>query len=130
MWRASDRAYRSYPPPISGEFNLEIITDGVVPTSIPQGYQGVAVLSDNGQTVDMAYGNWALTLTGSADPTVIGGSGNDTITAGSAPTSILGGSGSDLIYGGSGPDTIQGGSGPDTIQGGSGPDTNLRRRRQ
>ena len=54
-------------------FNLEVITDGIVPNGLPAGYQGVAVLSDNGQTIDMAYGNWALDLTG--DPTVIGGTG-------------------------------------------------------
>src|SRR6516165_8985186 len=109
------------PPPIPGLFNLEVITDGIVPSGLPAGYQGVAVLSDNGQTINMAFGNFALNLTG--DPTVIGGTGNDTITSGNAPALIIGGSGSDLIYGGNGPDTIQGGSGPDTIYGGSGPDT-------
>jgi Ca2+-binding RTX toxin-like protein len=111
----------SLPPAVPGAFNLEVITDGVVPAGLPQGYEGVLVLSDNGQTIDMAYGNFALNLTG--DPTVIGGTGNDTITAGNAPALITGGSGSDLIYGGNGPDTIQGGSGSDTIYGGAGPDT-------
>ena len=110
------------PAPISGEFNLEVITDGVVPAGPAAGYQGVAVLSDDGQTINMAYGDWALTLTGQSDPTVIGGTGNDTITAGDAPALIVGGSGSDLIHGGDGPDTIQGGSGSDTIYGGNGPD--------
>jgi Ca2+-binding RTX toxin-like protein len=108
------------PPPIPGEFNLEVITGGVVPPGLPPGYQGVAVLSDNGQTINMAYGNWALQLTG--DPTVIGGAGSDTISGGNAPAMIIGGAGPDLIYGGSGPDTIQGGGGPDTIYGGNGPD--------
>ncbi len=109
------------PKAIAGEFNLEVITGGVIPSGLPAGYQGVAVLSDNGQTIDMAYGNWALNLTG--DPTVIGGTGSDTITAGSGPALIIGGSGADLIYGGNGPDTIEGGSGADTMYGGNGPDT-------
>ncbi len=90
------------PPPILGQFNLEVISGGSVPPGIPAGYQGVAVLSDNGKTINMAYGDWALHVTG--DPTVIGGAGSDTIYGGNAPTLIIGGSGPDLIYGGSGRD--------------------------
>jgi hypothetical protein len=71
---------QNLPPPIAGEFNLEVITDGIVPPGVPPGYQGVAVLSDNGQTINMAYGDWALQITG--DPTVIGGAGSDTIYGG------------------------------------------------
>jgi Ca2+-binding RTX toxin-like protein len=89
------------PPPIPGEFNLEVITGGVIPPGLPPGYQGVAVLSDNGQTINMAYGDWALNLTG--DPTVYGGAGSDTITAGAGPALIFGGKGPDLIYGGKAP---------------------------
>src|SRR5260370_29296050 len=106
------------PPPVLGQFNLEVITGGSIPPGIPAGYQGVAVLSDNGKIINMAYGDWALQVTG--DRTVIGGAGHDTIYGGDAPTLIIGGSGPDLIYGGSGPDTIMGGSGPDTIFGGTG----------
>src|SRR6267142_204550 len=118
------------PPPILGQFNLEVITGGSIPPGIPAGYQGVAVLSDNGQTINMAYGDWALHVTG--DPTVIGGAGHDTIYGGDAPTLIIGGSGPETNIGGSGPDTIFGGSGSalifggdgrDTIQGGTGPTT-------
>src|SRR5258705_8943863 len=105
------------PPPILGQFNLEVISGGSVPLGIPDGYQGVAVLSNNGKTINMAYGDWALQVTG--DPTVIAGAGHDTIYGGDAPTLIIGGSGPDLIYGGSGADTIIGGSGPDTIYGGT-----------
>src|SRR5882757_1214301 len=107
------------PPPIPGQFNLEVITGGSVPPGIPAGYQGVAVLSDNGQTINMAYGDWALHVTG--DPTVIGGSGPDLIYGGSGPDTIIGGSGPDTIFGGSGSALIFGGDGRDTIQGGTGP---------
>jgi hypothetical protein len=44
------------PPPIPGQFNLEVVTGGSVPPGIPAGYQGVAVLSDNGKTINMATG--------------------------------------------------------------------------
>src|SRR5229473_3605339 len=81
------------PPPILGQFNLEVITGGVIPPGLPPGYQGVAVLSDNGKTINMAYGDWALQVTG--DPTVIGGAGSDTIYGGAAPTLIIGGKGPD-----------------------------------
>ena len=106
------------PPPLPGQFNLEVITGGAVPPGLPAGYQGVALLSDNGQTINMLYGDWAVNLTG--DPTVIGGTGNDTITAGGAPALIIGGSGSDLINGGSGPDTLIGTSKSDVLVGGAG----------
>src|SRR6516164_2247854 len=110
------------PPPIAGEFNLEVITDGKVPSGIPTGYQGVAVLSDNGQTLDMAYGDYAVQVKSGGPHTIIGGSGNDTIYGGNGPELLIGGSGADLIFGGNGPDTIQGGSGPETIYGGNGGD--------
>src|SRR5437868_8013445 len=71
------------PPPILGEFNLEVITGGVVPSGLPQGYQGVAVLSDDGKTINIAYGDWALQMAG--DPTVIGGAVHDTIYGAYAP---------------------------------------------
>src|SRR3954447_18200860 len=109
------------PPPIAGEFNLEVITGGIIPNGLPAGYQGVAVLSDDGHTINMAYGDWALQVNGSA--TVYGGAGSDTIYGGDGPNMLFGGSGSGHIYAGSGPTTIQGGNGPDTIQGGSGADT-------
>jgi Ca2+-binding RTX toxin-like protein len=110
------------PAPIAGEFNLEVITDGKVPSGIPTGYQGVAVLSDNGQTLTMAYGDYAVRVDRGGPHTIIGGSGNDTIYGGNGPELLIGGSGADLIFGGNGPDTIQGGSGSETIYGGNGGD--------
>src|SRR5262245_28084222 len=112
---------QNFPPPVPGQFNLEVITGGVVPSGLAPGYQGMAVLSDNGQTINMAFGDWALQLNG--DSTVIGGAGHDTIYGGNSPALIIGGAGPDVVYGGGGPMTVQGGSGPDTVFGGSGPDT-------
>src|SRR5215471_21578674 len=81
---------QNLPPPVTGEFNLEVVTGGVVPSAgLAPGYQGMAVLSDNGQTINMAYGDWSLQLNG--DPTVIGGTGSDTIYGGNGPALIVGG---------------------------------------
>jgi hypothetical protein len=38
------------PPPVAGQFNLELLT-GNGPSSIPPGYQGVAMLSPDGKTL-------------------------------------------------------------------------------
>ena len=48
------------PAPIGGEFNLAVITGPDPITGPPPGYQGVALLSDGGRTIDMAYGNYDL----------------------------------------------------------------------
>jgi Ca2+-binding RTX toxin-like protein len=114
----------SLPPPISGDFNLEVIT-APIGTSypLPPGYQGVALLSQGGYGLDMLRGSYSVAVTGSGADTVQGGAGNDTITGGTGPELIQGGHGNDLIQGGTGPDTIYGGAGNDTITGGTGPDT-------
>src|SRR5438876_746304 len=98
------------PPPIAGEFNLEVITSPTGPSGIPQGYQGVALLYNDGKTLDMLYGDYAVRI----------GSGPDTIHGGNGGDLIVGGSGTDVIFGGRGNDTIEGGSGADTIDGGAG----------
>ena len=69
------------PPPIGGEFNLAVITGPDPVSGLPPGYQGVALLSNGGKTVDMAYGNYGLLVTDSGTHTVIGGTGSDTIYA-------------------------------------------------
>src|SRR6516225_3461961 len=137
------------PPPIGGEFNLEVVTSPQGTSySLPLGYQGVALLSDQGHALNMLTGDYAVWANGHRPDTIQAGSGNDTIfgltghdliTGGSGPDviyggrhdTIQGGTGRDTIYGGAGHDLITGGSGPDviyggrhdTIQGGAGPDT-------
>src|SRR5215472_9725043 len=120
------------PPPVAGEFNLELLTSGHGSAAIPPGYQGVAMLSPDGRTLDMVAGDYGVHVGHGGPHTIIAGTGNDTIYGGNGPTMIIGGSGNDQIYGGNGRDPIVGGSGgelvvggngKDTIVGGSGPDT-------
>ena len=104
------------PPPISGEFNLEVVTSPGGSSDLPTGYQGVALLSDGGSTIEMASGDYAVRVTGDGFHTVIAWNGNDTVYGGNGSDSILGGRGSDLIYGGKGDDTIRAGTGPETTR--------------
>ncbi len=119
------------PPAIADKFNLEMLTSGSWGGAVPAGYQGVAVLSADGRTIELASGDYGVSVTDDGPDTIIAGSGNDTILGGGGPELILGGSGKDLIFGGWGQDTIIAGSGPTTIfgglagqviNGGSGPD--------
>ncbi|MGC2203239.1 MAG: calcium-binding protein [Stellaceae bacterium] len=117
-------AGQSPPPAVPGDFNLNVITGSPGGSySLPPGYQGVALLSNQGHMVTLAAGDYGVSVTGDGPDTIQAGSGNDTIYGGSSPDSIIGGSGHDLIFGGGGDDTIMGGSGPDTIFGGPGHNT-------
>ena len=108
------------PPPIGGEFNLEVVTSPQGTSySLPLGYQGVALLSDQGHALNMLTGDYAVWANGHGPDTIQAGSGNDTIFGLTGHDLITGGSGPDVIYGGR-HDTIQGGTGPDMIYGGAG----------
>src|SRR5258708_29577267 len=109
------------PPPVAGLFNLELLT-GSGSASIPAGYQGVAMLSPDGRTINMVAGDYGVQVAKGGPHTVIAGTGNDTIYGGDGPTMIIGGSGDEQIFGSHGRDTIQGGRGHDTIYGGNGRD--------
>src|SRR5262249_62037194 len=52
------------PPPVAGQFNLELLTSGSGSASIPPGYQGVAILSPDGKTLDMVAGDYGVQVTG------------------------------------------------------------------
>src|SRR5437660_1735594 len=105
------------PPPVLGQFNLELVTSASDPPGIPAGYQGVAVESAGGKTMELMAGNYGVRAFGSGAHTIIAGTGNDTIYGGSGDDVIYGGSGVDKLYGDAGNDTIYGGSGPENIRG-------------
>src|SRR5438477_5479686 len=133
-------------PPVSGEFNLEIVINstgtGNYPT--PPGYQGVLIETPPGKgfppTLTMLHGNYGL-VDGAGNDRIflgdgsesIGGALGDTLAGGTGLNqfldghlgnqSILGGSGgNETIWGGPG-DTIRGGSGGNETIGGAPGDT-------
>jgi len=124
------------PAPISGNFNLEVITNasGTGSFSTASGYQGLAILSADGHTFTALHGDYGVVDTGGNDSIfagdgniAIGGAVGDTITGGTGATQFLdahlghqlvigGGAGNATIWGGTG-DTIMGGAGNVTIGG-------------
>ena len=118
------------PAPISGRFNLELITNetgsGRYPTA--SGYQGVAVVSTDAHTLTLLHGDYGVVDTSGNDRIMagdgsvsIGGAAGDTITGGTGANRFIDASkGSQSVIGGSGGnETIWGGAG-DVIVGGSG----------
>src|SRR6266550_1482703 len=121
-------------PPVSGEFNLEIVINstgtGNYPT--PPGYQGVLIETPPGKgfppTLTMLHGNYGL-VDGAGNDRIflgdgsesIGGALGDTLAGGTGLNQFLDGHlGNQSILGGTaGTETIWGGPG-DTIRGGSG----------
>jgi Ca2+-binding RTX toxin-like protein len=121
-------------PPVSGEFNLEVVINstgtGNYPT--PPGYQGVLIESVPGKTmpptVTMLHGNYGL-VDGAGNDRIflgdgsesVGGALGDTLAGGTGLNQFLDGHlGNQSILGGTaGTETIWGGPG-DTIRGGSG----------
>src|SRR6266700_4060235 len=58
------------PPPIAGQFNLELVTSLSGPSGIPPGYQGVALQSADGRTIDLAQGDYGLRVTDGGSHTI------------------------------------------------------------
>src|SRR5205085_4545346 len=52
------------PPPLAGLFNLELLTSGSGSSSIPAGYQGLAMLSPDGNTVNLVTGDYGVQVIG------------------------------------------------------------------
>src|SRR5437762_3391517 len=73
------------PSPVAGLFNLELLTSGSGSASIPAGYQGVAMLSPDGNTMNLVAGDFGVQVNGVGPHTVIAGTGNDTIYGGDGP---------------------------------------------
>jgi hypothetical protein len=81
------------PPPIAGDFNLEIVMSDTANLSVATapGYQGLAYLSTNGHILTSVHGDYGIVDTGA----------NDRIWAGDGNVSILGAA-SDTLNGGTG----------------------------
>src|SRR6266404_1651923 len=87
------------PPPVLGKFNLELVTSLSGPSGIPAGYQGVALMSADGSTIELAASNYGVRAFGNGAQTIIAGTGNDTIYGGARDDQIYGATGVDLLYG-------------------------------
>jgi len=133
----------SPPPAVGGAFNLEVFVGAVgsAPPIAP-GYQGLAVLSPGGYTIDLISGAYAITDNGTGGDSINADGTNETISGGSAFVNLTlngnndvangGGLGGDYIQVNGTGDTVNGGTGPeavnvnnsgDTVNGGSGSDT-------
>ncbi|HEU0219059.1 MAG TPA: calcium-binding protein [Stellaceae bacterium] len=128
------------PPTVPGAFNLEVfVGDPNNAPPIDPGYQGLAVLSPNGHTIDLIQGSFAITDDGD---TITAHGAHETISGGASFVNLIldgtqeaasggGPAGDNIIVNGS-TDTVNGGSGPEdievhgtgnTINAGSGADT-------
>src|SRR5580658_10807122 len=72
------------PTPVPGAFNLEVWTGtGTPPSSPAPGYQGLAILSPNGQEITLVSGTFAVSDVGSGQDTLIAQGDDETITGSS-----------------------------------------------
>ena len=129
------------PPPSPGAFNLEIWTGNPAnaPNNPAHGYQGLAVLSDGGQQINLVSGAFAVTDQGSGQDTIDASGDNETISGGAANVTlnvfgqndVANGGGSDTItvfgkfdtVNGVGNDLITVFGDHDSVNGGDGNDT-------
>src|SRR5215472_11270973 len=129
------------PSPVPGTFNLEVWTDppGSAPTSPAPGYQGLAVLSNAGQQIDLISGAFAVTDHGSGHDTINARGTDETISGGAANVTLnlygnndvanAGGQDTITVFGnndtvnGSGNDSITVLGDHDLVKGGHGNDT-------
>ena len=95
----------SVPPPIAGQFNLEVWTGAGSPPGLAPGYQGLAILSAGGQQIELVTGVFAVQDVGSGNDTLIASGDNETIIGGSGNETMIANGAFDVIVGG-GQDTI------------------------
>ena len=55
-----DPSQGGFPPPIPGAFNLAVMTPETASTPVPSTYQGVALLLNDGKTLDMVSGSYGV----------------------------------------------------------------------
>jgi len=132
------------PPAIPTDFNLEVYTGNPPnPTTPFSGYQGLAILSGGGHTLELISGTFAVTDDGtSGGNTLIADGANETISGGTNFINlILNGNNEvangarpggdfvevngthDTVNGGTGPEAINVNAGGNTVNAGSGADT-------
>jgi hypothetical protein len=118
------------PPPIPGDFNLEVVVNatGTGSYATAPGYQGLAIRSTDSHTLTMLHGDYGAVDNGVGD-TIFLGDGSESIGGASGDT-ILGGNGANqfldghlghqsIVGGSAGNETIWGAA-TDTVRGGSG----------
>lgn len=107
------------PPPVPGEFNLEVWTGNPAdtPSQPARGYQGLAVLSDGNETINLVSGAFAVADAGSGQDSIIASGTNETISGGTANVTLTLAGNNDVANAG-GNDTITASGDFDTINGG------------
>jgi len=70
------------PPPVPGQFNLEVYTGSGAPPAIAPGYQGLAVLGAGGNLIDLISGTFEVQDAGSGNDTLIAHGNNETLAGG------------------------------------------------
>src|SRR5437868_1621592 len=118
------------PPPVSGDFNLELVLNatGTGSYMTAPGYQGLAIRSADGHTLTMLHGDYGVVDNGAGNLILlgdgsesIGGAIGDTIQGGSGPNQFLDGHlGHQSITGGTAGNETIWGAATDTVRGGSG----------
>ena len=107
------------PPPNPGQFNLEVWTGDPAdaPTTPAPGYQGLAVVSNDGHQIDLISGAFAITDTnGTGQDTINADGDNETISGGAANVTLNVFGQNDVANGG-GRDTITVFGTHDTVNG-------------
>ena len=90
------------PPPVAGLFNLELLTSASGSATLPAGYQGVAMLSPDGRTINLVAGDYGVQVADGGPHTIIAGTGLGYDLWRQRPVasdpSDLGGNGPDTIH--------------------------------
>jgi hypothetical protein len=118
------------PPPVPGNFNLELVVNGTGRGSYATapGYQGLAIRSTDGYTLTMLHGDYGAVDNGAGNTIFlgdgsesIGGAFNDAILGGSGASQFLDGHlGHQSITGGTAGNETIWGAVTDTVRGGTG----------
>jgi Ca2+-binding RTX toxin-like protein len=99
---------RNLPPPIPGDFNLEVWTGSRPPGSPAPGYNGLAVLGPGGTAITLVTGSYEIKDSAT-------GGGTDTLTANGDAQTIAGGPGNNDVFVVNGTGDAVVGGGQDTI---------------